>query len=102
MADAGASLIDMKRWGNWKSDTVAMGYIEESKKSKTKFASMIGSQIGSKRSIAAMNDKREMDDDGDINEKDDDDDDEQPVIKKRKKKNKLYKECTFTNCTFNF
>ena len=40
-ADSGASLIDLKRIGRWKSDSVATGYIEESEYFKKKAAHCI-------------------------------------------------------------
>lgn len=38
MANAGVSQINLKKFGRWKSDSVAMGYIDESATSKRKLA----------------------------------------------------------------
>mmetsp|Transcript_9327 Transcript_9327/g.12974 ORF Transcript_9327/g.12974 Transcript_9327/m.12974 type:complete len:130 (-) Transcript_9327:14-403(-) len=35
MADSGASIINLKRAGGWKSDTVAEGYVADSEATKT-------------------------------------------------------------------
>eukprot|EP01083_Nonionella_stella_P090058 251584_1 len=47
-ARSGASLIDMKLWGNWKSDAVALSYIEEAEPIKLRHAGLI-KLAGSKR-----------------------------------------------------
>jgi hypothetical protein len=44
LADNGASQITLKRAGNWKSDTVAEGYIRNSKIQKTTTASILSGQ----------------------------------------------------------
>lgn len=46
LADQGVSLLDLKRFGRWKSDTVAEGYIAESVSNKRKLAdAVISNQV---------------------------------------------------------
>jgi hypothetical protein len=47
LADAGISMMNLKRHGGWKSDTVVEGYLRESKKLKADTATMLatGSDI---------------------------------------------------------
>jgi integrase len=50
-ADAGIDMINLKRFGNWKSDTVAEGYIADSTTNKRKIADMVaGSEPAPKKS----------------------------------------------------
>jgi integrase len=41
MADNGIDLINLKRFGGWKSDSVAQGYVAESVGNKTKIARLL-------------------------------------------------------------
>ena len=114
IADSGASLIDLKRCGQWKSDQVAQRYVEESTRNKLSTANVIESQINgddeqsiafekkgirkikrSKRKISFS--KKELDESGTSSSEESDyqSDDENP-----KKKRKLFDGCTFRNCTF--
>lgn len=45
LADSGASLVDMKRFAGWKSDSVAQGYIAESVGNKRKLAGMLQNDV---------------------------------------------------------
>lgn len=45
LADAGADLLTLKRHGGWKSDKVAMGYVEDSINNKKKICAQICSSI---------------------------------------------------------
>lgn len=45
LADAGADLITLKRHGEWKSNQVAQGYIEDSMENKRKVGNMISKSI---------------------------------------------------------
>jgi hypothetical protein len=44
--DAGGDMLTLKRHGQWKGDTVASGYIEESMASKNKISRLIGTGNG--------------------------------------------------------
>lgn len=47
MADAGVDMINLKRFGGWKSDAAAIGYISDSTSNKTSLAvSLIGQSMG--------------------------------------------------------
>jgi integrase len=46
LVDAGGDMLTLKRHGQWKSDTVASGYIEESMASKNKISRLIGTGNG--------------------------------------------------------
>lgn len=50
LADAGADVITLKRHGGWKSDQVAMGYVEDSISSKKKICDQISGSIHQSRS----------------------------------------------------
>ncbi len=41
IADAGGTNVELKKFGRWKSDTVAQGYVDRSEKSKRTLATMI-------------------------------------------------------------
>lgn len=45
MANAGADILEIKRFGKWKSSTVAENYIDESMHQKEKAADLIHSRI---------------------------------------------------------
>lgn len=45
LAEAGASIMVLKLLGDWKSDTVAQGYIENSTRLKRNIADMLGSDM---------------------------------------------------------
>ena len=91
MADNGHSLLDLKRYGQWKSDSVAQKYVEESVLHKRKAAELMKSQINGD------------DEDEDEDDDDDDDDDEDKQVQHKeppRKKTRIFDGCHFTNCTF--
>ena len=45
LADSGASIVQLKRFGRWKSSSVAEEYVDESSKSKIEVADMIGGKV---------------------------------------------------------
>jgi len=49
LADTGIDLVNLKRFGGWKSDTVAQGYIGDSKNNKKKLAEQLLDDKYSKR-----------------------------------------------------
>ena len=117
MAMEGASIPQLKQWGGWKSDTVPQRYIEDNPNAKIKYAKMLND--GLKKSVNnpiikgissceisggdggglknIINIDKEEDDD------DDDDDDGQIKIKEpSRKRQKIFQNCTFNECHFNW
>ena len=106
VADTGASMVDLQRYGNWESRKVAMGYVRNSKtfqhQNAITFANMDGSSSNHnvnphKRKSC---DKEESDD---INNDRNEDDKIEPQLKKQRTSSNLkerFNNCTFNNCTF--
>eukprot|EP00957_Ditylum_brightwellii_P057037 4323090-Ditylum_brightwellii.AAC.1 len=49
MADSGASIINLKRAGGWKSSTVAEGYVAESAQMKRLQVDALAGKLGAKK-----------------------------------------------------
>lgn len=93
-ADSGCSVMELKRYGVWKSDSVAQGYVEESLVGKQKAAALIESCLSADNGIKSENNEHcsgeeseELTMDG-------------PPQKRRKLNG--FQDCSFESCTFNF
>ena len=124
IADNGATVMELQKYGNWKSPTVAKRYNGESMKSKKKFASVfanVSSENGDNEANADSNlhnknrkrsftetvsesDNECVDEQSDLIENQDDD---RLPLKRRKLSSdtaikREFRNCTFTNCTIKF
>ena len=104
VADKGATIVQLQRYGNWESSKVAMGYVRNSKKfqhqNASTFANLDGSSSNHNNPRKRKScDKQESDDVDDDNENDEN----EPQLKKQRISEKMketFNNCTFNNCTF--
>jgi malonyl CoA-acyl carrier protein transacylase len=60
LADMGVSLINLKRFGRWKSDNVAQSYIDQSTALKTEVAQQLTTHINSETVQNASEEKKKQ------------------------------------------
>ena len=109
-ADSGLGLVGLKRLGRWKSDSVAFGYVEESKKSKIDIGNIFADGGGNFREnetqfneIVAVNDQDQgIITSGEISYGYVDQKAENELLEKNKSRLQQFENCSFNGCTFNF
>eukprot|EP01084_Bolivina_argentea_P116109 206359_1 len=82
------SLLQLKSFGGWKSDTVAESYYRDSVRNKNSDANVFNDVINVKEK--------------DCMEEDDETDAQDDQVKDASKTEKRFTNCTFSNCTINF
>lgn len=60
LADMGVSLINLKRFGRWKSDSIAQSYIDQSTALKTEVAQQLTTHINSETVQNASEEKKKQ------------------------------------------